>query len=569
MVKELPPARVAGPKPPLHKRPGIVAYWKHLAGVALGLVVAWWLYRCATAAKRGFDDCTSAQDCQWKASLDKSQAKMRPHLAKLHDAARAHMRGLGVPHPEGLDPVLASLLAQVDYRIGFEATTHSVDKASFAAAASALATHGTEVAPLADLFEGDVSCAGGIADAFEQLTGNDVIDVDSEPGHEPHIAVSVTIRASGTGYVEPSSKRVFPGIAIAGALNLIDGHKTLVTMAFDVAPSAEIEFSTDAMSGMFKSGRDQDVAGGLVEGACHELGNQLIAKLTGYAPAPPEPPGNDELAEDCESGQRTNACVEAGVAYRDGSGVTQDKARAATLFETGCTSGSLEAGAACIAAAELAIAASPQGSADDMAVIDAHARVEFLLEHGCETNLPAACVRLARWLLDDNGTPSPSDLQAARTALVRACDLHDADACGRAAKAYKELPAVAAVLANKPPGKQKELFGLPLGGDRVIAAHWAEWFEIGDPQVVVYVASKDGEDALLQRIGPGMGENRVRIYTPDELPYGVIAPAGTAMVWGATARGPTFPDAKLCPDCKSGEESEMQFQLRCRCLPLK
>lgn len=545
---------------------------KRLALIAVGLGLAWIVYRNFAAPRYGdggVDRCTTARECQANASLDKSQDRMRPDLAKLHDAARAHMRGLGVPHPEGIDPLLAPLLAQVDYRIGFQGVEHSVDTASFAAAASALAAPGVEVAPIADRFGDDgFACASGIADAFGALTGNDVIDVDSEPGHEPHLVVHWTIRASGTGYVEPSNKRVFPGIAIAGTLELVGGGKTLVTMPFDVAPSSEIAFTTDAMAGMFKSGRDEDVASGLVQATCHQLGNQLIAKLTGYAPAPPKPAGNDDLADDCENGRSANACVEAGIAYRDGKGVPQDASRAAKLFETGCHSESVDAGAACVAGAELAMTAVPQGSDEDMAVIDARVRVNMLLERGCDTNFPAACVRLARWMLDERGAPSLDSQRTARTALVRACDLHDAEACARAAKAYAELPAVAAVLAKKPAGKQKDLFGVALGNDHVIAVHWAEWFQTASADVVVYVASKDGEDALLQRVGRAMGEQRVRIYKPDELPYGVTAPAGTAMVWGAIADAPTFRDAPTCPDCKSGKESEMRFQVSCRCLPI-
>src|SRR5262245_50287398 len=91
-----------------------------LAGLAL-LFVGWLVYQNTRPVPDFRYDFAKERDTaeEWRhfveAGGDSEQGKRE--LGRLHEAARARMRAAAVPRLEALEPILAALLENVDYRV--------------------------------------------------------------------------------------------------------------------------------------------------------------------------------------------------------------------------------------------------------------------------------------------------------------------------------------------------------------------------------------------------------------------------------------------------------------------
>jgi hypothetical protein len=526
------------------------------------------------------------------ASTPALRDEVRPDLGKLHSALRAHLLALKTTQPTGLDPVLSRLLERVDYRVGFVTTSRTIDKSSFAEVATKLAAPGGEVAPIADMLDSDYSCADGLTEGMTDLTTSDVITFAQERDLQPQVRVRWKLRASGEGYVMPASPRIFPGIVIAGDLELFDGERRLLSMPFEVTPGKTIDFTSSATSVFFKTGRDADVAAGLIRGACRQLGTTLAETLVGWTLPVKPPPGLEEKVRDCTVRAYGHACFEVGTALRDGKGVPADPARALELFSAGCGSGALESGPCCVAAAELLQTLAKPGDGD--AGMEATARSTIMLGTGCDAHYAEACTALGVLelrLYPGETAPSQYAVGQAMRPLVRACDLGWKEGCARAATLLANPGpdgepsfAGAAVLSRRvcknskacPDAARfeqravsdKSVFGTPLGKDHVFDVRWGDWFEIDSGRVVAWVASDSDPDSVGARLGGAVGKGTARVYSPSELPFGPKAPPGAKSVWAVIAGEPTFKDDRRCRECKTGEASDPMLSAGCVCLPL-
>lgn len=511
------------------------------------------------------------------------RSDVRDDFARLHDAARAHIdaaHGKGA----GLDVLLAPLRTRVDHVLGFEASHVSVDRESFAGVEAALASPQSQVATLADHLARAGGCDDGISDAFHAATESDVIEFHDDTLVEPALHVTYAVRASGTGYVEGNSRRIYPGIVLEGSLELVEGGRTLVTMPFKVIPAPDVAFTTYGIQ-FVEGSHDSDVADALVKAACKQVGFRLLEQLTGYV-MPVETHRAQHDADACERGNST-ACIAAATELGG-----RDPKQAQALLDKGCRAQSPDAGRACIEAAELALANPPSSKIDSLAdpMLEARVHAELSLRTGCEANDPAACTRLAEVeLMPHTGEAAPGQYsidQAIRD-FVRACDLGAATACERAAAWLAKpglggtpLPSAAAVLATRAcAGKQPcpdaarwakardtQVLGVATAGDRVFDVRWGDWTNMDEGGVVFWLASSAPRDAVLAR--PGVGRP-VRVYGVDEqLPYELEPPPGTKTIWGVLASESRWPDDRECPMCKTNQASDPLYARGCTCLPI-
>lgn len=587
---ELPPARVDS----LRHRPGLVRYWKKLLTIALVLGAGWFFCRGGPSyddmeLERARETNTAKAYLRY-ARYHTDPDGVRDELAKLHEAARRKIRRAG-GRPESLDPVFARLLERVDHKIAFAVTEHTVDRASFEAVRTLLASLGSEVAPLAEHLGGkQFSCPRGITEAFAELTGSDVIELDPEIADaQPQLRIRFTTRASGKGYVEPHARRIYPGITIEGELELV-GAGTITKTKFTVSPPSDIQFTTYGLRNPFGGGNDPELAGALISSACKQAGFVLIEQLTGWKPVPRPVPGLDDLVTRCEKSDG-NACYEAAIAYRDGVGVPASSTRAVKLFETGCRTSSLDAARCCIAGAALVVETHTNKLYPKRAPDEARAKARLMLQRGCEAHDPAACERAGALGLEPRAgetAPRAYEIEEAMYSLVRGCDLGSAAACSRASAiladpglAGSRLHSGALALAKracagetpcpeadrhaKAAAKDGSVFGVPLGKDRVFDVRWGDWYRNDEGRIVAWVASTSDRAAVQERLAPAIA--RTRVYSVDELPFGPQPPPNTRTVWAVIAGAPATED-QACRECTTGEAND-RMSFGCVCLPLR
>jgi len=198
--------------------------------------------------------------------------------------------------------------------------------------------------------------------------------------------------------------------------------------------------------------------------------------------------------------------------------------------EDHCYSGGLIARGACVVAAEQALATGGKAAIP---------RATFLLDLGCEANDPEACIQSAELGHED---------REALLKRLRGCDLGggDPEICSAARRAALSLAKL---------GKR----------DRVFAVRWGMWFE-HTPTAITWVATSDSTDAVRSRLRKLVAEGRARVYSPDELPTGVIGPDGAGTIYAL--HGPDMPQsrgAQRCTEC----DGDDRYGLRggCKCLP--
>jgi len=589
----LPPAQVT--KVPLRHRRELRDYWRRLLLIAAVLGGSWFTCRWLDRDRSRYDPLSEARKQNTArayveyAKDDKARDRVRPDLAKLHAAARTHLREAKAPHPEGLDPILAALLSRVEYRVSLVSREHTVDKSSFDGIAPLLARPGAEVAPIEGLLDSDYACAEGLGRAFAAATASDVIEFDTAKTSPVTLSLRLRARASGAAYVQPSSKRVFPGIAIAGSIELAIGDARLLEMPFDVTPARDVDFTTDMLAGLVSSGRDADIARGLLEAACMQLGVRIANRLTGWQPPAVPAPDLDDNVDTCEHHDDGAACYQAGLALRDGVGRSPDRERAIELFQNGCSSGALDAGACCVAAADLLLASMPK---EDGPLMQTRARVTVMLDRGCHEYSAEACARSGQVRLmpyPGETSPTAGSIGEAAPRLVRACDLGLDAACSEVAKLLAS-PALgpsftsAAALARRGCAKAKTcpdadryakqaandevLFGIALGKDRVFDVRWGDWFDLDQGRVVAWVASTSDLDTVRARLGGAVGTGTARVYPHDAVPYGVVPPPTAKTVWAVILGQPSFKDDEQCRECTSGKAPDPLLATGCECLPL-
>jgi len=594
----LPPARIDS----LRHRPGLVRYWKKLLTIALVLGAGWFFCRRGGSSYEAQEldrarKTNTAQAYVWYAEYHKDPDGVRGDLAALHETARQKIRAAS-GRPEGLDPVFARLLERVDHKVAFTVADHTVDRASFEAVRALLASPGAEVAPLVEHLGGKQwSCPRGISEAFAELTGSDVIAFDgSVVDWQPQLRMRWTTRASGTGYVEPHSRRIYPGITIEGELELLGRASTIAKATFTVSPPSDIQFTTYGLGNPFGGGNDPELASALGSSACKQAAFVLIEQLTGWKPPPKPVPGLDDRVTRC--GKRDgNACYGAAVAYRDGVGVPADPARAAKLFEDGCNTGSLDSARACVEGAALLLELErtrPQKPGSLRVKGEARSSARFMLRKGCEAHDPTACERAGALQLaprPGGAVARPSDVDEALLWLVRGCDLGSREACQLASTTLANpgvqgtrthagaLALARRACAGEPacPGADRHakaaatdaaVFGVPLAKDRVFDIRWGDWYRGDEGQLVAWIASASEPTAVRARLS-GL-YSRTRVYAVDELPFGPQPPPNTRTVWAVIAGSPRADTDQACnTECKTGEAYEMMYIHGCVCLPLR
>ena len=447
------------------------------------------------------------------------QGEVRGNLRALHAEARAALAAAQAPRPDGLDRVLAKLLEDVQHQVRYTVIDSTLDRASFEAVAPMLTAPGAELAPIEERIGKRLDCAGGMSEAFAAITGNDVIAFDEDATDSSvEVRVKMTIRASGTGYVESHRKRVFPGIAITGDLDLVVGGTSIEKLAFDVKPAEKLEYRTMQLSGLSKTGRDGDISYAMIDSVCAQLGNALATHLTGWQPAAAPEPGLEDAIAACEQGGEADDCLEAGTALRD-----DDRDRAIAMFDKGCDSGGLASGESCVEGATLILAAAKEHAAGAEPTAgpwaaqragEVRAKAWIMLRKGCEDHHPPACLHYAELELarDDGSPPSQYKVDEAVEILARACDLGADVACDRAAALFAApgpggtpLASAAAALATrgcagvtpcpdaarygKLGARDAAVFGIALGKDRIFDVRWGQWYRHELGHVVVWVAS--------------------------------------------------------------------------------
>jgi hypothetical protein len=525
------------------------------------------------------------------------QGEVRGNLEALHDEARAALRAAGVPRPDGLDRVLGKLLEDVEHRVRYTVIDSTLDRASFEAVAPLLAAPGAELAPVEERVGKRLDCGRGMSEAFAAITGNDVIEFDEDAvDSSVEVRVTMTIGASGTGYVESHRKRVFPGIALAGELDLVVGGTSIDKLAFDVKPAEKLAYTTWQLSGMTKDGRDGDIAYAMIDSVCAQLGNALATHLTGWQPAAAPVPGRDDAIAACEQRGEADDCLAAGTALRD-----DDRERAIAMFDKGCDSGGLASGESCVEGAALILATAPAqapaaptaGPWAEQRAREARTKAWVMLKRGCDDYHPPACLAYAELELTRDATPPRQyKVDEALEVLVRACDLGADVACDRAAALVAApgfggtpLGSAAAALATrgcadatcpdaaryaKLGARDKAVFGVALGKDRIFDVRWGQWYRHEPGHVVVWVASTADAAAVAGRVhGP---KTRVYGLGSDELPYGVRPPDDARTVWAVIPEEPrdiTGSGVSACGECTTGEANEPLYSMGCTCLPLK
>jgi serine/threonine-protein kinase len=138
--------------------------------------------------------------------------------------------------------------------------------------------------------------------------------------------------------------------------------------------------------------------------------------------APAGPPNG--LERSCNAGN-AHACTEAGLAYRNGRGVTRSDETSAPFFQKGCDGGD---SFGCIDLGQLYVSGS--GVAKDFN----HAAA--LYQKGCEGTAPIGCLYLAN--MYENGRDLPRDNVKAANFYKRGCDGNNLVSCRNLGLLYQE-----------------------------------------------------------------------------------------------------------------------------------
>ena len=499
----------------------------------------------------------------------KVEETARRELARHVVRAQYRLRAGAVDRPDGFDPLLAAALRRLSLKVPLEADALSIDRESFASV-PVPDIPGVRMVEVPDDVGAPWRCASGLSEALSEALGEPLLQVDEdEPQTDdvPSLVLTWRGRASGELYKTGAGNRLFPGLVVQAQLSLQLHGESLASVDVTVDPGASVDYTTTYLAAGFEGDVD-DVYVGMVAATCRRLGERLVDELVGRTPAADEAPKVD--ASKCEGGD-AEACLLVAAGLQQ-----SDPARAGELLERGCGSHSLGAADACLQAGELA-ANSGTGDVTDWA------RTKRLFENGCRQYSGEACRRAAEWTRRGARGEEPSEL-ARREAYVldvRGCGLGDGPAC-RAASEGPVSAAEADVLARhacdagvreacdrsvSTPDAQVQ--GVALAdGDRLFDVRWGMWFP-QDATVVVWVASPASGDEVRRRLAPEVARGHVRVYAPDALPSGPIAPADAVSIYAVIPerQGLIVAGDHPCPECGPDSYGSSFGRIGCDCLP--
>lgn len=347
-------------------------------------------------------------------------------------------------------------------------------------------------------------CALGLSAAFEEALGPDVIGFSAlgiGPESRAKLVMTAKITPSGSRFQLPHSQASFPGIAMTADLKLLGR-----SLHVETSPTGTLEFKRFRLASMpFEEMTASDVAGGIMQGTCQDLGHALLEQLTTWKR--PKPKQADPL-EACTQGFHCRENAEALEAT--------DPAVAATLYDEACQH---DDETSCARLAALALASAKPNNLS---------QANVSVEMACSRELPIACEALGK-------------LESARSASVRAllgylraCDLGLASACTAAVPLLADTPfaAAASVLTTGHPVTTK------LG--TVFALHWGQWTKWDRGQPTAWVSK------LPAQLPAGAFATT---FEPGKIPAGITPPPGTDTVYAVAFEGGSKPDDR-CLGCR-------------------
>jgi TPR repeat protein len=489
------------------------------------------------------------------AAIKGSAASRRSSVVR--EATHLAMTRQGLPKADGIDR-LVNLRGPTE--VDFDAREMSIEAVGATAPSVDLASQYR--AGYED------SCAQALTAAFADTTGTQWVQFETPAGVANLQGVS---RLHLSWLAQPNPE---------------DRSRTTITIRAELFeppplyPSTYDPIATVAVDIPFEANVSSVGPRELVDFACARTGQLLVQQLAGLPLATIDPaPGEVEAkTKGCAAGD-AGSCVDAANAYRDGTNVPRDSAKAAVLYSRGCEETTQSQATACEAAAAFALT---QADADPANAPrhrdDAH---RFLLS-ACSARSATACARLAAL---DTGAK-------AFGRRMEACDLGDVGSCALAARALargdgvpKSFSAAEVVgaqacaagardVCGDVPGWKRaarsevDVFGIKLHkGERVVDVRAGTWFEEAQT-AVVWIASPAAADVVEKRFSYRESE-RVRVHDLErndivleidpEPSEDLELPDDTLTLYGVAPEPPN--GAEFC-QCERGGRSR---RLGCHC----
>jgi hypothetical protein len=269
----------------------------------------------------------------------------------------------------------------------------------------------------------------------------------------------------------------------------------------DVQPGDEVEFKRYQLGISFDGPSASDVAGGIMQGTCRQVGYAVLEAMTNWKrPAPPPPPDPET---ECKRGFH---CRENAIALE-----SKDPAKAARLYKNACRN---DDEGSCLRAAELEMSLAKPGGDDHRAA------AEVLLDMACSRDLARTCTAAARLKLVPLEPSEPASDDTRREALalnVRACDLGDREGCTAAIPLLANTPfaGTGSLLDGAATVKSKTL-------GTVFALHWGQWSQFDSGQATAWVTSMPTHVPEGAIVTP---------FSNDRIPDGIAPPSGVSAVY--------------------------------------
>lgn len=487
-MTDIPSATIENARPPLWQRPAV----RRVIGVAIivvSCVIGWRLLKI------------------W----------MRPAASKALAARQERARAVV---GDAFDAIFDDQLATGSSAISFDATF--------------------VVAPgLGDGYDAS-GCARGLDDAFSEAMGPDVITFTASPYEQTpnQLRLEAKLTPHGAGFQLPNSPTVYPGIAMAADVHFLgkDWH-------LDATPSDAIEFEHTVLAYDLtdRGPSASQVARGVLQGTCKELGLQLLEAITTWKrPPPPEKP---DPVKECDQGFhcRDNAALLA----------EREPLKAARMYAQACNH---DDDLACTQAADLVVEAvdahrkATKGDAKATDLLDgsdAYANLVMPVEMACRMDSAAACEGAGRLSLIRYGAASDYSRRQALLLFLRACDLGSSTACAEAAPLVAGTPfGDAAPLLR---GDKTLVVSKTLG--TVFALKWGQWsrMDIGQPTAWV---------TKLPAVPPQGAQVTTFTVGSEKFPKGITPPSGATAIH-AIALEPGHGDYdQPCGSCVSSSRSK-------------
>jgi len=474
---DVPSAIVESPRPPLRPRPEReAALKKAIATVVIvaGCFGAWKLLKIYTR---------SDASKQLEARQDKARARIGHGLDDLFDRQLDH------------ESSTIDLVASLDVASGLGAGYDASD------------------------------CATGFNDAFQDALGSDVVTVSAlgiDPDPSTQLEIRGTVTPSGQVFQLPNSSTTYPGIAMAADMKWLGK-----SLHASVEPAQEIEFTYTQFGISLEGLSREDVAGGILQGTCKQLGYSLIESRTKWR-RPPPPPRPDPVAE-CERGFH---CRENAEELEE-----KDPAAAGRLFASACEHDDEDA---CLRGAAIEMNLSK-------GIDDHRAQAEVMLEMACARDLARTCTASARIKmtpLEPGKAVSPGQRDEALAADLRGCDLGDSEGCEAAVPLLKGTPFAdaAPLLAGSPTARSRTL-------GTIFALRWGQWSQLDQGQATAWVTKEPAHLPEGAVVTP---------FSGDRIPAGIQPPDGVTTVYAIALRG----GGERCQQCMPSGGGDSIYSMR-------